>query len=114
MISVGTDITSIQRIKKLSINDRFLDKIYTFNEIEYCNKYSNPHVHFSGKYAAKEAVKKAILSGLIAKNISLKKIEILNKSDNSPYVVIHGLNSITCKLSISHDTDYAIAFALIV
>ena len=62
MLSVGTDIVKIERIKKLSNDDKFLSKIFTYNELEYCNSYSDPVIHLSGKYAAKEAVKKALLS----------------------------------------------------
>ena len=59
MISIGTDIVKVSRIKALidQKEEKFLHKIFTEEEISYCNSYSNPEVHFSGKYAAKEAVK---------------------------------------------------------
>ena len=115
MISIGTDIIKIKRIKKL-INDKgdvFLKKIFTSKEIAYCTSNSNSYIHFSGKYAAKEAVKKALLSNSIVKSISLKKIEILNNKDKSPYIYIKSLKNIKCKISVSHEKKYAIAFALI-
>ena len=115
MISIGTDIVKTKRVKKL-ISDKgdvFLKKIFTSKEIDYCNSNSNPYIHFSGKYAAKEAVKKALLSNAIVKSISLKKIEILNKKDKSPYISVKSLKNIKFKISVSHEKKYAIAFALI-
>ena len=64
MISIGTDIVKVSRIKDLltTKKENFLNKVFTAEEISYCNSHSNPEIHFSGKYAAKEAVKKALLS----------------------------------------------------
>ena len=115
MISIGTDIVQISRFKK-SIevsSEKFLKKIFTTLEIEYCNSYSDPHIHFSGKYAAKESVKKALLSNNICEQISLFDIQVLNREDKSPYIIIDNLKDIKFNISISHDGDYAIAFAII-
>ena len=58
-----------------SLRDYFIThKIYSDTEIHYCNTNSKPYIHLSGKYAAKEAIKKALLSKRIVKSISLKKI----------------------------------------
>ena len=113
MISIGTDIVMIERIKKLVEDKRFLNKIFTDKEIKYCNSHAKPHVHFSGKYAAKEAVKKALLSNKLIENISMKEIEVLNNPDKSPYITLNNLNDIKCNVSISHDGDYAIAFIIL-
>ena len=115
MFSIGTDIVNILRIKKiLSENgDKFLNKIFTNKEVEYCNLNSEPYIHLSGKYAAKEAVKKALLSNKIVNTIPLKSIEILNNSDKSPYVNVYNLDDVNFNISISHDKEYAVAFALI-
>ena len=67
MYSIGTDIVKVERIKKL-LNDngeKFINKVYTENELQYCNANSEPHIHLSGKYAAKEAVKKSLLSKIL-------------------------------------------------
>ena len=115
MISIGTDIVQISRIKKaLETNkNKFLNKIFTEEEIKYCNSYSDPHVHFSGKYAGKESVKKALLSINICEQISMSDIQVLNRQDKSPYIIIDNLNDIKFNISISHDGDYAIAFVII-
>ena len=80
---VGVDIVHIVRIKKNIKNFTFIEKIFTSKEIKYCNSYPKPEIHFSGKFAAKEAVKKALLSGKIVNNISMKEIQVLNNSDKS-------------------------------
>ena len=115
MISIGTDIVKVSRIKTLIDNNKetFLNKIFTAKEIEYCNSNANPEIHFSGKYAAKEAVKKALLSNDLIEQISLKDIEILNKDNKAPYVVIEHIMDLNYNVSISHEEEYAIAFALI-
>ena len=117
MISIGTDIIKISRIELLikEKGDKFLNKIFTDNEIKYCNSNEYPAQHFSGKFSAKESVKKALLSKNITDFISLKDIEISNNQDKSPYVLIHKTfkDDLVCHISISHDGDYAVAFALI-
>ena len=110
---VGVDIVHIERIKKNIKNTAFIEKIFTTKEIKYCNSYVNPINHFSGKFAAKEAVKKALLSGKIVNNVSMKDIQVLNNSDKSPYIAVNNLDDIKCNISISHDGDYAIAFVII-
>ena len=115
MISIGTDIVKVSRISKIidDKGDKFLNKIFTDEEIFYCNSNSNPEIHFSGKYAAKEAVKKALLSNELIEKISLKSIKILNKKNKAPYVDIDNNMDLNCNVSISHEKEYAIAFAFI-
>ena len=115
MISIGTDIVKVSRIKDLltTKEEKFLNKIFTEEEIAYCNSHSKPEIHFSGKYAAKEAVKKALLSNDLIEQISLKDIKILNRDNKAPYVVIDNIMDLNYSVSISHEEEYAIAFALI-
>ena len=113
MLSIGTDIVKIDRIKSLYKDPKFLNKIFSSSEVEYCNNYKKPYIHLSGKYAAKEAVKKALLSLKIVKTIPLVNIEVLNNKDKSPYVKLVNLNNLKCNVSISHDGDYALAFVII-
>ena len=115
MISIGTDIVKVSRIKNLltTKEEKFLNKVFTEEEISYCNSHSKPEIHFSGKYAAKEAVKKALLSNDVIKHISLKYIKILNRDNKAPYVVVDNIMDLNYNVSISHEEEYAIAFALI-
>ena len=115
MISIGTDIVKVSRIKNLltTTEEKFINKIFTEEEIAYCNSHSKREIHFSGKFAAKEAVKKALLSNGLIEHISLKDIKILNRVNKSPYVVIEHIVGLNYNVSISHEEVYAIAFVLI-
>ena len=115
--SIGVDIESINRIKTIlrsKIGERFKDRIFTKAEIKYCDNKYNPYQHFAGRFAAKEAVKKAILSKGF-NNITFKNIEILSNSIGSPLIslpkIYHFKYSFNC--SISHSGDNALAFVLI-
>lgn len=115
-IRIGTDIIEISRIKK-SIEDtdnKFIERIYTNKEIEYCeSKKSQKYQHYAVRFAGKEAVFKAISSTLKNKfEIDWKDIEILNDSSGRPYVNI--LKSkisekINIDISLSHCKEYAVA-----
>jgi len=115
---IGIDIVSIPRIKKTinsSQGDKFTQRIFTEDEISYCNNKVNSIIHFAGRFAAKEAITKAILSSEIIDSISMKSIEILSSKNRKPEVNLQ-LNSklkIQCKVSISHTDEYAIAFAIL-
>ena len=115
MISIGTDIIKVSRIKALidQKKEKFLHKIFTEEEILYCDSYSDSEIHFSGKYAAKEAVKKALLSNDLIDKISLKDIQILNKNNKVPYVLIKDMMELNYNVSVSHEEEYAIAFVVI-
>jgi holo-[acyl-carrier protein] synthase len=75
---VGIDIVEIERIKKLieKYGTHFLDKVFTAQEIAYCSAKAFPAIHFSGRWAAKEAFYKA-LPTLYQPLASWKSIEIL-------------------------------------
>ena len=117
MIYIGTDIVQISRINKI-IEDqkiRFLSHVFTENEQLICNAKVSPSIHYSGKYAAKEAVKKALLSSNEKKNIPLVDIEIKNQSDGAPIVALKDDigSTLYLQVSISHTGDYAIATAIL-
>ena len=119
-INCGTDIIEVCRIKE-SIErkgDNFLNKIYTEKEIEYCNSKNNmKYQHFAARFAAKEAIFKAISNMLKDKyEITWKDVEILNDENGRPYV--HFLNNDynikQIDISISHLKEYAVANCIIV
>ena len=117
MIFVGTDIVSIHRINKLiqEKGDHFLDHIFSIIKQDICNNKSSPSTHYSGKYAAKEAIKKAILSSQLVPAITLRSIEIQNAKDGMPLVKIQnsGVDINNLKVSISHTDTYATATAIL-
>ena len=117
MIYVGTDIVPISRIDKMiqEKGDHFLRHIFSTTEQNICNKKASPSIHYSGKFAAKEAVKKAILSSKSVLTIPLSSIEIQNDKDGMPLVQVQGkeFDFKHMKVSISHAGDYAIATAIL-
>ena len=91
---VGTDIIEVSRIEKLikEKGDKFLNKIYTKNEIDYCeSKGPNKYQHYAGRFAAKEAVFKVIESNRSNNDdfglLIFKDIQILNNDDGSSSAV---------------------------
>ena len=118
---VGTDIIEVSRIEKLikEKGDKFLNRIYTQNEINYCeSKGSNKYQHYAGRFAAKEAVFKVLNGETDSGNsLTFKNIEILNKNDGAPYVNILDDIMVDCfdqdvDISISHIKKYATATAV--
>ena len=112
--SPGVDIVDVARIKKSIENykERFLNKIFSKDEQYYCFSKSNPFIHFSGKFAAKEAVFKAVLAVENKKQISFSDICISNDNKGAPKVKIKDLPGANVKISISHTESQAIAFAI--
>ena len=118
---LGVDLVKVSRIKKLidKWDNRFLNKIYTDQETEYCQQYAVPAVHFAGRFAAKEAVLKMIGTGLSA-GISWQELEISNDQLGKPLLVLRGQAKKIVQekkiekihLSISHDNNYALAEAI--
>ncbi len=113
-ITVGTDIIEVERIKKaIEDNPHFAETVFTEREIEYCeSKKKAKYEHYAARFAAKEAVFKAISKYLGNKyDISWKNAEILNEKDGRPYVnlIDVNVNFKDIDISLSHLKDYAIA-----
>lgn len=120
-ISSGVDIIEIDRIKQSieSTDGKFCERVYTENEIKYCeSKKSQRYQHYAARFAAKEAVFKAISSKLQDKyEISWKDIEILNDANGRPYVNILNENEKKIEdidVSLSHCKKYAVANVVLV
>lgn len=114
-IQNGIDIIEVDRIKN-SIERQgkpFLNKVFTDREIEYCsNSGLMTYQHYAGRFAAKEAIYKAISDVTSQKQDLWNKIEIYNDETGKPMVNLEKLNIeniISMDLSISHIKDYAIA-----
>lgn len=106
--SIGVDIEKISRFskKKFLKNKSFYNKIFTNNEIDYCLKKIDPYPHFTVRFCAKEATKKALNN----KKIVLKEIEVIIKN-NKP--ILNLPKSLSGVVTLSHTEDYAIAFVLL-
>ena len=111
--SVGNDLVFIPDFKA-SFNDQFKNKVYTVNEIAYCEQFDNAILRYASTWAAKEAVYKAIkqidASALGPKSLEIRREKIAGR----PHVLIHKDDAaFNISLTISHDGDYAWAIALI-
>ena len=113
-ITCGTDIIEIDRIRESAENEEFIKRVYTDREIEYCeSKHSVKFQHYAARFAAKEAVFKAISTNLKDRfDISWKNVEIVNDENGKPKVNFidkrpKELESID--ISISHCKLYAVA-----
>jgi holo-[acyl-carrier-protein] synthase len=116
--SIGVDLIEIERIEKLldRYGDKFLNRIYTGLEIEYCNKKKN-RGSFAARFATKEAVFKATGLGL-GKGMTWKDVEVVNDEKGKPEVRLYGKTSELLKnkiihLSIAHSKDSAIAMVIV-
>jgi len=107
-MEIGIDIEEIDRIESAhkKWGKRFLERIYTQKEIEYCFAKQNPYPSLCGRFCAKEAVIKATSGSL-----SFKEIEIINDKNGKPAVFINGRKS-DIKISLSHSKRYATAAAI--
>lgn len=108
----GIDIVKIERIGRLYLkySAKFLEKVYTNNEIEYIKVKNYSIETMAGIFASKEAVSKALGTGI--GKIGWKDIEISHNESGKPYVKLlkkNKLDIVSLELSISHEKDYAIA-----
>lgn len=120
-IKCGTDIIEIERIKESieSLGEKFLKKVFTENEIQYCeSKKTQKYQHYAARFAAKEAMFKAISESLPDKfALSWSDYEVLNDETGRPTVKIKGFdlsNIEDIDLSISHCKQYAIATVVVI
>lgn len=102
----GIDIIEISRIEKNIQNQAFLDKVYTKNEQEYILSRGNSAQTAAGVFAAKEAVSKALGTGIS----SFTDLEVMHTKAGQPYMEYNGYNIM---LSISHCKEYAVANAIV-
>lgn len=120
VLGIGIDIIEIDRIKETieKYGERFLNKVYTKDELDYCLKKNNKFQHLAARFAAKEAVFKAMESSW-KKGMSWKDIEINNEPSGMPVVKLNGkLKSFLAsdknlKISMSHSDNYVTCIALI-
>ena len=115
MYDIGTDIIEVDRIRELikKYDQRFLNKVFTDNEIIYCMKKRDPSIHFAGKFSAKEAIRKAISSSYSDILFPLNEINIKNDKKGRPFLENSTIDSKFINISISHTNDYAISFAIL-
>jgi holo-[acyl-carrier protein] synthase len=117
IVGIGIDLVKISRIQEAvqRWDKRFLNRVFTPLEQQYCYARLDPYPHFSGRFAVKEAVFKAMGTGWRS-GIRWSEIQVLNDNKGKPAVSVSGkikqvmsdLGVTEIHVSISHDTDYAI------
>ena len=118
VIGTGVDLVEVPRFRK-SVQrwgGRMLSRLFTPAELSYCRSYRDPHEHLAVRFAAKEAVVKAIGA---PKGLALewKDLEIIRASSGQPGVKFKGSLSrwkkLKVHLSLSHTRQYAVASAVV-
>ena len=120
-IRTGPDIIEISRVKS-AIEDtdkKFCERVYTSREIDYCeSRNAQKYQHYAARFAAKEAVFKALSATLNSKyEIEWKDIEINNDAKGRPFVILsekfmEAIENID--ISISHCKEYAVANVVLI
>ncbi len=113
---IGIDLVKIERVKEAheKWGSKFFERIFTEDEIAYCFEKKEPYPSLSVRFAAKEALVKAISSEIF---VNLKDIEIVNTESGKPSIRVHGelekfLKDKAIKhlhLSVSHEREFGIA-----
>ena len=119
---IGVDLALIPRVREVvkRWEERFLRRVFTDDEIAYCQRRRDPIQLFAARFAAKEATLKALGTGL-RMGIKWREIEVRRERGQAPTVVLTG----QCRaialakggsrviLSLTHDGDYALAQAML-
>ena len=117
---VGIDVVKINRIEKIMDRngERFLNKVFTSNERKYIENKKGSYATISGIFASKEAVSKLLGRGI--GRVTWKEIEVSHDVYGKPFIILYGNAYMrmvekqikAIHLTISHEREYAIAFAL--
>jgi holo-[acyl-carrier protein] synthase len=118
IISIGIDIIEVARIREVLLRTpRFRERVFTPAERAYCdNRGAVSAQHYAARFAAKEAMLKALQTGWRG-GISWQDVEIASRDSGAPYIILHGpvkdlFNSsgaTAAHLSMSHTGEHAIA-----
>ena len=123
ILGLGVDLVEVARLEQSIARhgERFLQRVFTEGEIAYCAGMKQAAPFYAARFAAKEAVAKALGTGIGAA-CGWLEIEVRRKASGEPFVVLHGAAAATAQrlgiasvlLSLSHAEHYAIAHAIAV
>ena len=121
VFGVGTDIIEIVRIARIieRHGELFLNRVFTPAEVDFCQRRKKTYEHFAGRWAAKEAVAKALGTGFV-RGIHFRDIEVCSAPNGRPSIKLHGGTRDYAEqcgigdvlISISHCRSYATATAI--
>lgn len=119
VFGVGIDLMSVKRIRRAieCYGGRFLERIFSPAEVDFCQKLSNPYPSYAARFAAKEAFSKALGTGLRGL-VSWREIEVCDNERTRPTLKVTGrakelLAGRRVHLSLTHLEDYAAAVVVI-
>jgi holo-[acyl-carrier protein] synthase len=118
IIATGIDMVEIARVEKVFARrgERFRDRVFTQSEIEYCERRAGRLESYAARFAAKEAVMKALGTGW-AEGVAWREIEVINNEGGAPALRLDGralermreLGAKRAHLSLTHTRDLAVA-----
>jgi holo-[acyl-carrier protein] synthase len=122
IIGTGVDLVEIDRFRKVieRLKDRFILRVFTANEQQFCNEHRDPVPHFAVRFAAKEALFKALGTGW-AKGVTWLDVEVRRERQDAPTMVLRGeaqrlsssMGASKVHLSLSHSDQWAIATVIL-
>ena len=119
LVGIGVDVVDVKRMKIVldSRGTPLIRKLFTDTEIAYCSAKANPHEHYAARFAAKEAISKAMQTGWSGK-FRWKDVEVINNPSGAPKVILHDtiaeqLAHCRVHISLSHTENTVVAFAII-
>jgi holo-[acyl-carrier protein] synthase len=121
IIGTGVDIVEIARLRKAveRLKDRFIQRVFTTDEQQFCNQHRDPAPYYAARFAAKEAVFKALGTGW-AKGVTWQDVEVFRQQQEAPTLILHGeaqrlsrlMGATKVHLSLSHSEQSAIAMVI--
>ncbi|MGH9766708.1 MAG: holo-ACP synthase [Blastocatellia bacterium] len=123
IVGIGVDIVEISRLEHAieEYGDRFVNRVYTKYEIDYCEKVARKAERYATRFAAKEAARKAIGAATPVAALSWHDVEIISSTEGAPQLQFHGraaeivkaLNITRAHISLSHAREQAVAFVVL-
>ncbi len=118
VLGIGVDIVETSRIDSSieRFGERFLHRVFTQGERDYCSSMAHPARHYAARFAAKEAVSKAFGTG-IGNRVGWRDVEVKRRETGEPFIILHGsaaefaasLNLLEALVSLSHSDHYSVA-----
>jgi holo-[acyl-carrier protein] synthase len=122
IIGTGVDLVEIERLRKVieRLKDRFVFRVFTPGEQTFCNAHRDPIPHYAVRFAAKEALFKALGTGW-AKGVTWLDVEVQRERQDAPTMILQGeaqrlsaaMGAQKVHLSLSHSDQWAIAMVIL-
>ncbi len=123
IVGIGVDIVDISRLERaIELHGaRFINRVFTPREIDYCQQLARKAERYATRFAAKEAARKAVGAATPVRALAWRDVEIISSSEGAPQLQFHGraaelvkeLEIVRAHVSLSHGQDQAIAFVVL-